>query len=94
MTRMGFPVRTKGAYSSFISCIAFGLSAPEHVSLRIYDAAGRLVRALVNEERRAGRYEETWDGLDSNGRAVASGIYFYRLSAGSFVETRKMALLR
>jgi predicted lipoprotein with Yx(FWY)xxD motif len=74
--------------------IAFGLSAPAHVSLRIYDAAGRLVRALVNEERRAARYEETWDGRDSNGRSVSSGIYFYKLAAGSFVETRKMALLR
>jgi hypothetical protein len=74
--------------------IAFGLSASVRVSLRIYDAAGRLVRALVNEERRAGRYEESWDGRDSNGRAIASGIYFYRLSAGSFVETKKMALLK
>ena len=74
--------------------ISFGLSAPARVSLRIYDAAGRLVRALVNEERRAARYEETWDGRDSNGRSVASGIYFYRLVAGSFEETRKMAMLR
>ncbi len=74
--------------------VAFGLSAPGHVSLRIYDAAGRLVRALADEDRSAGRYEETWDGRDSNGRAVSSGIYFYRLTAGSFVETRKMALLR
>jgi len=74
--------------------IAFGLSAPAHVSLRIYDAAGRLVRALVNEERRAGRYEESWDGRDSNGSSVASGIYFYRLTAGSFEETRKLALMR
>jgi hypothetical protein len=74
--------------------IAFGLSAPAHVSLRIYDAAGRLVRALVNEERQAARYVETWDGRDSSGRAVASGIYFYRLTTGSFEETRKMALTR
>ncbi|MCX5752811.1 MAG: T9SS type A sorting domain-containing protein, partial [Candidatus Krumholzibacteria bacterium] len=74
--------------------IAFGLSAPGHVSLRIYDAAGRLVRALVNEERHAANYDESWDGRDSNGRSVASGIYFYKLAAGSFEETRKMALLR
>jgi hypothetical protein len=74
--------------------IAFGLSASGHVSLRIYDSAGRLVRALVNDERRAGRYEESWDGRASGGRAVASGIYFYKLTAGSFEQTRKMALLR
>jgi hypothetical protein len=74
--------------------ISFGLSAPEHVSLRIYDAAGRLVRVLINEERLAGRYEVAWDGRDSNGRTVSSGIYFYRLTAGSFEETRKMVLTR
>ena len=74
--------------------IAFGLSAPGSVLLRIYDASGRLVRVLVNDERRAGRYEETWDGRDSSGRAVASGIYFYRFVTGSFKETRKMALMR
>ena len=74
--------------------IAFGLSAPGHVSLRIYDAAGRLVRALVNEERRAGRYEDSWDGRDSSGRSVSSGIYFYRLTAGPFESTKKMILVR
>jgi hypothetical protein len=74
--------------------ITFGLSAPGYVSLRIYDAAGRLVRVLVNNERHAARYEETWDGRDSSGRAVASGIYFYRLDAGAFAETKKMVLAR
>ena len=74
--------------------IEFGLSAPGHVSLRIYDAAGRLLRALVNDERRAGKYDESWDGRDSNGRAVASGIYFYRLNAGAFESTKKMILVR
>jgi len=74
--------------------IAFGLVAPVHVSLRVYDSAGRLVRVLLNDDRQAGRYEETWNGRDSGGRAVSSGIYFYRLSAGSFVETKKMALTR
>ena len=74
--------------------IAFGLSAPGHVSLRIYDVAGRLVRALANDDRRAGRYDVSWDGRDSNGRAVASGIYFYRLNAGAFESTKKMILVR
>jgi len=74
--------------------ITFGLAAPGDVSLRIYDAAGRLVRVLAEGARPAGNYSELWDGRDSGGRAVASGIYFYRLQAGSFTETRKMALLR
>jgi hypothetical protein len=74
--------------------ISFGLAAPANVSLRIYDASGRLVRVLLEGARPAGNYSELWDGRDSGGRAVASGIYFYRLTAGAFTETRKMALLR
>jgi len=74
--------------------IVFGLSAPAHVSLRIYEASGRLVRELVNEARPAARYEEVWDGRDGAQRQVSSGIYFYRLDAGSFTETKKMILLR
>jgi len=74
--------------------ITFGLKAPATVSLRIYDAAGRLVRILVAGSRPAGNYSEIWDGRDNGSRSVASGIYFYRLDAGSFSQTRKMALLR
>jgi len=74
--------------------IAFGLSAPGNVSLKIYDAAGRLVRVLIEGARPAGTYAEMWDGRDGRGVGVASGIYFYRLTAGAFTETRKMALLR
>ena len=74
--------------------IAFGLSVPSRVSLRVYDAAGRLVRVLVEEARPAGHYTELWDGLDGAGRAAASGIYFYRLDAGAFARTKKTVLLR
>ncbi len=58
------------------------------------DVSGRLVRVLVEETRKAGGYEETWNGQDRFGRQVASGVYFYRLTAGRFVQTRKMILLR
>jgi hypothetical protein len=74
--------------------IAFGLSAPGTVSLRIYDVSGRLVRVLVEGLRPAGTYAEIWDGRDSLGRDVASGIYFYRFRASGFDETKKMALTR
>ena len=74
--------------------IAFALAGPGRVSLRVYDATGRLVRVLVDQSRAAGRYEEAWDGADSAGRAVASGVYFYRLETGECAETRKMVLLR
>ena len=74
--------------------ITFGLREAGYLSLRIYNAAGRLVRVLVNEHRDAGRYEITWDGRDGAGRQAASGVYFYKLNAGSFEKTRKMVLLR
>jgi hypothetical protein len=74
--------------------IVFGIREVSDVSLRVYDASGRLVSVLVEERREAGRYEEIWDGKNVVGRSVTSGIYFYRLNAGAFTETRKMVLLR
>lgn len=77
-----------------VTMVAFGIKEPGHVSLRIYDATGRLVRVLVDEVREAKRYEEVWDGLDDRGAAAASGVYFYSLKAGAFEESKKMILLR
>ena len=74
--------------------IYFGLKQPADVSLKIYDVSGRLVRTLVREGRPAGIYKETWDGIDNRGASVASGVYFYKLKAGSFSDTRKMVLAR
>ena len=74
--------------------IAFGIAAPADVSLRIYDAAGRLVTTMALGTRPAGHYAESWDGRDMRGAQVASGVYFFRLDAGSFTRTRKMVLLR
>jgi hypothetical protein len=74
--------------------ISFGLTETSLVSLRIYDVSGRLVRVLVEGERRARHYQEDWDGRDENGVRVASGVYFYRLAAGDFTQTRKMVLLK
>ena len=74
--------------------ISFGLMEPANVSLRIYDAAGRLVRVLAEGGRAAGAHAELWDGRDGGGNSIASGIYFYRLKAGTFSETRKMMLVK
>ena len=74
--------------------ILFGLSRDSHVSLKVYDISGRLVRVIADGVRPAGRYSERWDGLTSRGRKAASGIYYYRLVSGEFDETRKMILLR
>jgi len=60
-----------------------------HQTLKIYDVLGNEVATLVDEFREAGRYEVTFDASQ-----LASGIYLYKLQAGSFIETKKMILLR
>lgn len=74
--------------------VSFSLSERGHASLVIYDVAGRLVRVLADNVMEAGPHEVTWDGRDHEGRAIASGVYFYRLETGVYTETRKMVLLR
>lgn len=74
--------------------IRFGLAAQGRVTISIFDVSGRLVRTLVDGPRSAGLYKETWDGRGAGGSAVASGVYFYRLRAGTFSETKKMVLTR
>jgi hypothetical protein len=69
--------------------IQYQVSSSSHVSLNVYDVLGNEVRTLINEEKPAGFYEVEFDA-----RNLSSGIYFYRLKAGSFVETKKMILLR
>ncbi len=75
----------------------------EQVTLKIFDILGREVTTLVNETQKPGNYEIEFSarggsGSDGDGssvsRRITSGIYFYRLRAGDFVETRKMILLR
>jgi hypothetical protein len=65
-----------------------------HVTLRIYDVTGRHVRTLVDGDATPGRKSATWDGRDTRGNEVSSGIYFYRLVAGSTTFTRKMVVLK
>jgi len=74
--------------------IAYELSGASHVSLRVYDLAGRLVRVLVDEKREPGLHRFLWDGKDGSGRDVPSGLYLYRLQAGSCRLTRSLVVLR
>jgi hypothetical protein len=74
--------------------IAFSLAQRANVHLAIYDVNGALVRTLANEARSAGAYTLDWNGHDDSGRAVASGVYFYKLNAGVFTQTKKMVLLK
>ncbi|MDH4036476.1 MAG: T9SS type A sorting domain-containing protein [Candidatus Krumholzibacteria bacterium] len=74
--------------------IRYELAAAGDVRLRVFDAAGRLVRTLVETSQGAGAHDVTFDGRDDAGRPMASGVYFYRLDAGTTTQTRKMVLLK
>jgi hypothetical protein len=64
------------------------------VTLRVYDAAGRLVRTLLDGFQPGGPGTAVWDGTDAAGDPAASGLYFYRLEADGFTQTKKMLLLK
>jgi hypothetical protein len=74
--------------------ISYSLPRREHVRIQVYDVNGRLVRSLVDEERGAKAHVATWDGRDSQGREVSSGVYFVRFEAGDKVFTRRSVVLR
>ncbi len=80
--------------------IRFGLPSAASVRLTVYDALGREIATLLNEERAAGYITLTWDGVNGSGTRVASGIYFYRIQAQPvgggvpFVELKKMILVK
>ncbi len=73
-------------------------SVPEgagaRVSIEVFDVSGRLVTVLADQFKEAGSYSVFWDGTDSRGADVSSGVYFYRMQAGDFIQTRKMVLLK
>ena len=74
--------------------IRFALPASEEVELAVYNLMGQKVATLVEGVREAGTYTLHWDGRDGHGRALASGVYFYRLQADGQVETRRLLLLK
>jgi hypothetical protein len=76
------------------TAICFELARAGYARLSIYDIAGRLVRTLVDGSTQAGSHSVAWDGRDEKGREMPSGLYFYRMTAGTAIETRPMTLLR
>jgi FlgD Ig-like domain len=74
--------------------IAFTLPQRANLTLKIYNILGQEIRELANRDYPAGKHQILWDGADTNGSSVASGIYFYRLKTDAFTETRKMTLLK
>ena len=74
--------------------IRFDLPKAVHVRLYVYNVHGQLIATIVDQYMAEGQKEVSWAGKDNGGLAVSCGIYFYRLIAGNFVQTKKMALLR
>lgn len=74
--------------------IAFELPRTSHVTMVVYDITGSEVARIANGEYPAGYSEVTWNGLNDNGEHVSSGIYFYRISAGSWSKVMKMMMLK
>ena len=74
--------------------IEFALPQEGPALMMVYNIQGQKVKTLVNEVLPAGQYRAVWDGTDTSGRAVSSGVYLYRLRSGSFVETKRMSLLK
>ncbi|GEM_PF-3253304 len=72
----------------------FGLDKDAYVNLAIYNLRGELVKTIADGNYSAGVYEVSWNGTDTNGEKVSSGIYFYRLSDGTRTVTKKLSLLK
>ncbi len=74
--------------------IRFSLARASDVRLEIYDIMGRVVATVIQEPMTAGYHKVTWEGKDNAGQRVTSGVYFYRITAGEFVATKKMVVVK
>ena len=80
-----------------VTHIKFTLGAMDNgkqVSLNIYNVKGQLINTLIDKRLNVGFYEETWNSTDSQGRKVATGLYFYQLKIGNKLNTKRMLLLK
>ena len=74
--------------------IEFSVLRVARVELAVFDVLGRKIRTLTARRYAAGTYRVKWDGRDEAARPVPSGVYFYRMKAGTRIWTRKMVLMR
>jgi hypothetical protein len=74
--------------------IRYNLPKAMNVDLSVYDMKGRLVTTLVKQNQAAGNHVVQWNGTDNQKKAVASGVYFYKLSSGTYSNTKKMLLIK
>ena len=74
--------------------IKFDLPEQANVSIVVYNILGSKVRTLYNDARVAGSHQIVWDGMNDQGIRVTSGVYIYTIKAGTFVESKKMTLMK
>ncbi|HJY63624.1 MAG TPA: ammonia-forming cytochrome c nitrite reductase subunit c552 [Ignavibacteria bacterium] len=74
--------------------INFAIPKQSDVTIKIYDITGREVKTLVNQKMIPGTYKVDWQSDNNAGKIVSSGVYFYRIIAGGFTDTKKMVLVR
>ncbi|MEA2076872.1 MAG: FlgD immunoglobulin-like domain containing protein, partial [Candidatus Marinimicrobia bacterium] len=74
--------------------IRFQIPEAADAAIKIYDIRGALVKTLLNSHKEAGYYDLVWDGTNTQGKQVASGVYLIKMIAGEFTDTRKMVLVR
>lgn len=72
----------------------YAVSSESFVSIKVYDLLGREVKTLVAQQTGVGVHKVEWDGRDNTGSAAPSGVYVYRMTAGSFSEAKKMMLMK
>lgn len=74
--------------------IRYNLPQKTKVTIKIYNILGQLVKTLVDEVQGSGVHQIAWEGKNSSGQKVSSGIYFYRIQTENFVEIKKMVFIK
>ncbi len=74
--------------------ISYAIPKSVHITLKVYDISGKLLKTLVNEIKKTARYSEIWDGKNEQGKKLAFGTYLVKFTAGNYTETRKIVLIK
>jgi hypothetical protein len=74
--------------------ISFALPEASRVKVTVFNVLGQTVKVLADQDMTAGVQRLSWDGRDDNGNSASSGVYFYRIAANSFTDTKKMTLIK
>jgi len=74
--------------------ISFLLPQSQKVSIQIFDGTGRLIKILADENMQTGTHQLVWNSRDANGNAVQAGVYLLKMQAGSYIETKKLVIVK